>query len=161
MISYVNVDYDYLDEIIKKRGTTRSKCAEALGIHPGTLGNSFIRRSKMKADLVAKLAKFLNTRKIDLLAKDEWGNVRNYNDWEAITDPEFTSDFDREYEEDEPGGWAELYSDLNHDGKQKLFLICYEISELMKQIPKYKPDYPDYPDSKEMGEEEEHTDGIS
>lgn len=146
MVSYVNVDYDALDEFIKKRGTTRSKCAEACGIHPGTLGNSFIRKSKMKADLVVKLSKFLNVKRIDLLAKDEWGNIRNYNDWEAVGDPDFISDHDREWEEADKNAFLELRQGLNQRGIEKLYILCHEISELVKQIPEYKEDYTDYPE---------------
>lgn len=152
MVSYVNVDYDFLDEIIKKRGTNRSKCAEACGISPGTIGNSFLRKSKMRLDRLKAIADFLRVQPVDLIPKDEWGNPRSYNDYDAVTSKSLLSQTDKEMNEIMASSMLDLYIDLNYEGRDILYTVSREISDLLHQIPKYLIDAP---------EMEEHTDGQS
>lgn len=69
MTSYVMVDYDKLGQIIKKRGTNWSQCAFACGVHPGTLGNSVKRKSKMRIDQLERIADFLLVQVLDLVSE--------------------------------------------------------------------------------------------
>ena len=139
--SYVSVDYKKLDELIQLRGTSRAKCAAACGIQSGTLGNSFLRKSKMKAEYVIKISAFLSVSPLELLETDAHGNIKNYDDWEAVTDKEARNDSDRELEKSIRDSFADMCDDLNWDGITKLYTVSHIVSDLIKQIPKYRKDY--------------------
>ncbi len=141
--SFINVDYDRINELIKMRGTTRAKCADACGIKRSTLGNAFKRHSKMRADQVWKIADFLGVKPSSLLLKDEWGNPKNYNDWEAVTDPNGISDYDRAIDEGTANAFRAMYYDLNISGKDVLINMCQQISDLIHDIPAYLAETPD------------------
>ena len=136
--SYVGVDYQKLDELIQQRGTSRAKCAAACGIQSGTLGNSFLRKSKMKAEYVIKIAAFLSVSPLELLERDTYGNIKNYDDWEAVTDKEAGNDSDRQLEKSIRDSFADICDDLNWDGSEKLYTISRLVSDLIRQIPKYR-----------------------
>lgn len=138
--SYVSVDYEKITQLFKKRGTTRSKCAKACEIHPATLGNAFSRKSKMRADYLKRIAAFLEVQPIDLLLHDKEGNIKP-NDWDAITSKSSVSKADEEMEEVMASSMRDLYVDLNDDGREILYSVCRDISDLLHQIPKYLIDF--------------------
>lgn len=139
--SYVTVDYQKLDELIQQRGTSRAKCAAYCGMQAGTLGNAFLRQSKMKAEYVRLLADFLSVKPLDLLKKDENGNLYGgYNDWDAVTQKDGVSETDRDLEKSIRESFVDLCEELNWDGTEKLYTLSRMISDLIRQIPKYRKD---------------------
>lgn len=152
MVSYVNVDYQKLDEIIKRRGTNRSKCAAAIGVSPGAIANSFKRSSKMKITQLRVLADFLLVTPLELIPKDEWGNPLHYSDWEIVTSSDNYAPIDQEENQIMINSIIDLFSNLNvnSEGKSKIFSILCEVSELIQQIPKYAIDAPDPTTEKEL-----------
>lgn len=140
--SFVTVDYEKLDELIKQRGTSRAKVAVACGILSGTLGNSFIRKSRMKAEYVKKIADFLSVSPLILLKKDENGNiVGGYHDWDAVTDKDGLSESDKDLDESIKSSFSDICEDLNWEGSEKLYTISRMVSDLIRQIPKYRKDF--------------------
>lgn len=150
MVSYVNVDYQKLDEIIKRRGTNRSKCAAAIGVSPGAIANSFKRSSKMKITQLRVLADFLLVTPLELIPKDEWGNPLHYSDWEKVTSSDNYAPIDRENDQILYKSMMDLFSDLNNEARGKMFNMFCEISELFHQIPGNAIDAPDPTTEKEL-----------
>lgn len=153
--SFVKVDYEKLDALIKQRGTSRAKVAAACGILSGTLGNSFTRKSRMKAEYVKKIADFLSVSPLILLEKDENGNITGgYSDWSAVISKDGTSDTDKDLEKSIRDSFADLCEDLNWDGSEKLYTVSRLVSDLIKQIPKYRKDSDQY-EAEKSGKETE------
>ena len=128
MVSYVNVDYQKLDEIIKRRGTNRSKCAAAIGVSPGAIANSFKRSSKMRLDQMKMLANFLQVAPLELIPED---SINSFTVDQLCG--QNASDKDQIISEALSG----MLNGLNKEGKAKLLKILYEIAELIHRIPEY------------------------
>lgn len=137
--SFVHVDYPKLDKLIEERGTSRAKCATACGILSGTLGNSFKRKSKMKAATVRKIAEFLGVSPLELLIHDSDGNVDPF-EWDAVTDRNGIASSDKDLEKSYISEFADLCDDLNWRGIEKVYTVARITADVVRQIPKYRKD---------------------
>lgn len=141
--SYVSVDYERIKELLKKRGTTRSKCAKACEIHPATLGNAFSRKSKMRADYLKRIASFLEVQPLELLLHDNDGNIISYNDWDAISSKTSVSAADREMDDVMAKSLLDLCIGFNQAGRELFYNVCSQIADIITMVPEYLIDAPE------------------
>lgn len=79
----IQIDFDELDRLLSTRGISRRQLAARIGVSPDTLAGSFRRKSKLKIDLVWKIADCLGIDALQLLPADENGNY-NPDDYQRI-----------------------------------------------------------------------------
>ena len=162
----IPINYDLIDQWLKKNKITRRKLCSATGISESTLATAFKRKSKMQIAYVWRIADFMDVPPADLLLRDENGNV-DHDDWERVHFGR--TEYEIATENDSLNLIIGLLKGLNHGGLEeagRLIGLLWEIPRFHKDVNEFYDGSPDYwkkhPYQKQVKpfhQEEDETDG--
>lgn len=127
----IQIDYEALDKLLSTRGISRRQLASKIGVSADTLAGSFRRKSRLKIDLVWKIADCLGIGALQLLPKDSEGKY-DPDDYQRVRFGR--TEYEAMVEDDTIRAIGEKLVLLNKSGiEQALSMIT-----LLTEVPKYQ-----------------------